>query len=412
MSVRFDRAALLLQQGRHSEAESELRLLLGEQPEHALALAYLALAVSAQSRTAEALTIAEQGVRAAPDFDFVHYVRAHVLHRCDRDKDALEAMDNVIRLNPNDARNFTLLASIHLSLRDWQNALLAAEQALAVDPEHVPAANLRAMALVRLGRREEASQTVQFALERDPEDALSHANQGWNELHKSRPREAQVHFREALRLDPTLEYARQGMLEALRARNLVYRLLLRYFLWMGRQSRRLQWAVVLVTFALFQFAHLFADQHPRAAPYVWPLLIAFYLFVYLSWTAGPMFNLLLRLDRFGRLILTRDERQATHYFGLCLLIALGGIAVALTLFWDLGWLTALAGAVLSMAVAVTFTRDGRQRLWFALGTVLLAVLGLGGLALVLVGIGVGVTFFQYFLIGFLLLQIAGNVVPR
>ncbi len=412
MSLLFDRAALLLQQGRHADAEAELRRLLAEQPDHGLALAYLALAVSAQGRRDEALTIATDAIRAAPDFDFAHYVRAHVLHRADREKEALAAMDEVIRLNPQDARNFTLLASIHLGLRDWQNALLATEQALALDPEHVPAANLRAMALVRLGRRDEASATVDFALERDPENALSHANQGWNELHHNRPRKAQEHFCEALRLEPTLEYARQGMLEALRARNPLYRLLLRYFLWMGRLSRRLQWAVVIVTFAVFQFAHVFADQHPRAAPYVWPVLIAFYLFVYLSWTSGPMFNLLLRLDRFGRLVLSDDERRATHWFGACVALALGGVAVALTVFWDLGWLIALAGAVLSMAVALTFSRDGRQRLWFGLATAALAVLGLGGLGLVLVGVGVGVTFFSYFLVGFLLLQIAGNVVPR
>ena len=42
---------------------------------------------------------------------------------------------------------------------------------------------------------------------------------------------------------------------------------------------------------------------------LWPLLILFYAFIYLSWTAMPMFNLLLRFNRFGRHILTKDQRE-------------------------------------------------------------------------------------------------------
>ena len=93
------------------------------------------------------------------------------------------------------------------------------------------------MALVQLGRKDEAQQTLGSALANDPENALTHANQGWALLHRGDHAKALEHFREALRIDPELDWARAGIVEALKARHLIYRVMLRFFLWMGRQSQ-------------------------------------------------------------------------------------------------------------------------------------------------------------------------------
>ena len=61
-------------------------------------------------------------------------------------------------------------------------------------------------------------------------------------LHQAQPKAALEHFREALRLDPNLQYAQAGIVEALKARNPIYRWMLGYFLWMGRLSDRAKWA--------------------------------------------------------------------------------------------------------------------------------------------------------------------------
>jgi Tfp pilus assembly protein PilF len=92
---------------------------------------------------------------------------------------------------------------------DPQNAISHAlltfrltERGLERSPEDVPCTNMRAMALVRLNRRDEAGATIATALARNPEIAFSHANQGWTLLHQGDHRRAIEHFREALRLDP------------------------------------------------------------------------------------------------------------------------------------------------------------------------------------------------------------------
>lgn len=63
-------------------------------------------------------------------------------------------------------------------------------------------------------------------------------------LHEGNPRAAPEHFREALRLEPDDEYARSGIVHALRARHFLYRLMLAYFLWMSRLSGTVQLALI------------------------------------------------------------------------------------------------------------------------------------------------------------------------
>lgn len=408
MSHRLDRAQMLLQQSRPADAERETLLALAEDPDSARGHAYLALSRIDLSKHVEALAAAQRAVALSPDDPFSHHILAVVLNRLEREKEARVAIEEAIRLDPDNETHFAVLASVHLALRDWSAALEAAERGLAINPEDVPCANLRSMALVRLGRKEEAMQTVDFALERAPENAWAHANQGWNCLHRNDPKRAQDHFREALRLEPDFEYARQGMLEALKARNPVYRGMLAYFLWMGRLSVKLQWVFILGTMFGVRAARTLAEQRPELGVVLWPVIIGFYLFIYLSWTAGPMFNLLLRFDRFGRLVLSRDERHATNWFGACVLLLLGALG-----WWAtgnlLGMFGAIVGAMLSVCVAITFNRTEKKRAGFAVATAFMAAIGLGGIALVATGNENGLTWLTTFFVGFLGMQLAANV---
>jgi tetratricopeptide (TPR) repeat protein len=377
MSVHLARARLLLAQSRPADAERETVLALAEQPDDPGALAMLALSRVDLQKNAEALAAARAAVGLAPDDPYFHYVHGFVLHRLDQNDEAYEAAHEALRLAPDEADYFSLLAGIELSRRNWSLALAASEQALALNPEHVNAANLRAMALVRLGRKEEATLTVDHALHRAPENAFSHANQGWNCLHRNDPRRAQDHFREALRLDPTLDYAREGMLEALKARNPVYRAMLAYFLWIGALSGKLQWAFIIGIFFGGRIIGEAAHSQRQLGWILWPLLGLFYAFVYLSWTAMPMFNLLLRFDRFGRHILSRDQRVGSNWFGAFFLAALAmlGWWFAISRTDDLPLLLAIQLAVVSLCIAATFGRAGKARQILGLATVAIALIG-------------------------------------
>ena len=408
MSAHLDRARLLLAQSRPADAERESMLALAQQPDDPQALAFLALSRIEQGKSKPALEAAREAVGLAPDFPFLHYVHAHVLRNMDRTDEAFRAVKEALRLDPADPETFALLASIELSRSRWPEALDAAELALAINPEHVGAANLRAMALVRMGRKAEAMQSVDYALDRAPENAFSHANQGWNCLHQNDPFKAQEHFREALRLDPNLDYAREGMLEALKARNPVYRVMLAYFLWLGRQSSRFQWVFIIGVFFGGRITRSLSESHPALNYIWWPLLGLFYGFVYLSWTAHPMFNLLLRFDRFGRHVLSPDQRVGSAWFGAAFALALGSLVWWLATDNKVGHLSAVVFAILSICVAATFNRTGRDRKILGSCTAALAVVAIGAAFMTLSNDTAGHVFTASFAIGFIAFQLVAN----
>lgn len=406
MSAYLSRAELLLQQSRHAEAEKEATLALAENSENAQAHAVLALCRMGLGRSSEAVESARRAIGLSPEEPYFHYVHGVVLHDMDRFDDAMQAANAAITLDPADANWYSLRASVHLAKGDWKAALADADAGLALDAENVGLANLRSIALLQLGRRSEAAIATEGVLNRSPENAMSHANQGWRCLHENDPRRAQEHFREALRLEPDLEFARRGMLEALKARNPIYRVMLAYFLWMGRQSSRIQWAFIIFTIVVVRIVRQAAMANPSLGLVLWPLVVLFYAFIYLSWTAQPVFNLLLRFDRFGRYVLSREERNASNWYGASLLLI-----PATGIWWSfdrgIAPLFALISSVMfTVCVAASFSRKGRNRLIVGAASGVLALVGIVA-TVVTVNSGNPVLFVGFFL-GFLGFQFLAN----
>ena len=73
-----------------------------------------------------------------------------------------------------------------------------------------------------------------------------------------------------------------------------------------------------------------AHNNPAIAPFTLPLILLYSAFAIMTWVADPLFNLLLRLDRFGKYALSREQIWAANCTGTVLLIALllGGMAWA------------------------------------------------------------------------------------
>ena len=379
MNQNLERALLLYQQSRHDMAEAELRQALATETHDAYAHALLALCLAHREKFQEATDEAQQAIHLAPDFSFAHFANAHVLYDRNRFPEALAAINEAIRLEPDDAGYFALLSNVHFQECRWQNALDAAEQGLQFDPEHVGCTNLRAMAMVKLGRKAEAGRTIDTALSKNPDNALTHANQGWTLLEHGEPKKAAEHFREALRLDPQNEWARRGIIEALKAQNFIYAVMLKYFLWMAKFSRRGQWGILLAGYFGNNILGSIARSNPDLAPWILPLRILYVVFALMTWLAYPFFNLLLRLNKFGRLVLSREQTVATNWFGLCLLLAVAGLAACAIKGFVAPWiLIAMVFGFLLLPVSAVFKcHTGWPRNTMAALTIILALLGIG-----------------------------------
>ena len=413
MNAALNRGLMLLQQNRYEMAEEEFRQVLAHDPEDAVAHALLGLCLLERKEYKTATEHVERAIHLAPDMAMAHSAHSRVLFERNYVDRALSAIREAIRLDPENADFYAQESGIYLEKSKWQEALNAAEQGLAIDSEHVNCTNLRAMAMVKLGRREAAGQTIDAALARDPEDSFTHANQGWTLLHDGNPTKAMEHFRESLRLDPTNEWARQGIVEALKARYFIYSIMLKWFLWMSKLEPRTQWIIVIAGWFGARMLRATAAANPPLAPFIYPVLILYTAFVLMTWIASPLFNLILRLNRFGRLALSREEIVASNWLGLCLALALSMVGWWVVSQQNVALLGAMVFGFLLIPLAGTFyCQPGWPRLAMAACTIVLAAAGIGAFVMALNGDrgkdGPGAALFGFFLLGAVLSSWLGN----
>jgi tetratricopeptide (TPR) repeat protein len=382
MSAHIERAQLLISQSRFDMAESELRSALSQDPEDYRAHALLSYCLLRQSRIKDALSEANVAVGKEPGAPYAHYIRALALLESGRRMEAKAAAREAIQLDPSDADYFALLGGIHLDDKSWGEALKSAESALLLDAENVQAANVRAAALMKLGRGAEAGATLDSALAREPESAVTHANMGWTLLERGDHKKAQEHFREALRLDPDQEWAREGIVEAMKARNPFYRLMLQYFFFMSKLSNKAQWGVILVALVGTRLLRSTAKAYPAFEPAAMVIGAMYILFMAATWLARPLFDLVLRVDRFGRLCLSADQIKSSNLLGFTLLASAAFLAVGFATGNDAYIGAAIGTLALCVPVAGIYaTASPRRRRFRAAYSAALIVLGICALAL-------------------------------
>lgn len=383
MIQHLQRAELLLQQQRYDGAEGELRLYLAENPEDGYAHGLLAVALLRQEKYEPAEQEARLAIGHAPTSALSHYVLGCILLERRKLAEAEQAIDAAIALDPNQADFHAMRGGLALQRYQWQKALEAAEEGIRCEPDHLDCINIRAQALVKLGRQEEASRTLGEALAQAPDNSDTHANQGWSLLHQNQPKQALEHFREALRLDPENEFARIGMVEALKARNLVYRGMLQFFLWMARLPPRFQFGVVIGGFIGSRLLKQMAAANQALAPLVMPIIVVYAIFAVMTWVADPLFNLLLRVDRFGKYALSDDQRTGSTVFGLTLAITLvgalawlAGELLAVPILVGLGFVLAFVFGLSLIPVSIIWKCDAGWPRW-TMGLYTLGLIGFG-----------------------------------
>ncbi len=327
MTPQLQRALVLQEQGRHDMAEKELRQHLGTDPSDGFAHAALAISLAELERRDEAEQSAREAISNAPDMAFAHYALARVLSDRNRTDEAADTIREAIRLEPTDADYHGMHAAIEFERQRWKESLAAAETGLQFDPEHVTCNNLRAMALVKLGRKAEAGATIDATLSRNPDNAFSHANKGWTFLEQGKRKEAMTHFRESLRLDPSNDWARSGLVEAIKAGNPVYAVMLKYFLWMAKLSGNVRWAILLGGYFGNRMLGSAAESNPEWAPWITPVRVLYIAFALLTWLAAPLFNLMLFLHPYGKHALDDEQRSQAGWVGLCLALGLGSLGI-------------------------------------------------------------------------------------
>ena len=398
----IQQAEILLETNRPAEAEKKIRQAVFQNPENPDALTVLAQCLLQQDKHAEALQPAQRAVSLRADDPHGLFVLGYAQMYNNQLEQARETVRGALKLAPDAAGLYQLMAQLELVEERWELALHNVEKGLERDPENETLANLRVMTLVKLNRTAEAADTVGSTLHKNPENTFSHASKGWVAVEKGDYAAAEKSFLEALRLDPTNAYATDGLKEAIKAKNLLYRVILRYFLWMGKLTSGNKWLVIIGAYVGFRIVRATAKNYPDLQIFLMPLIVLYILFVFSSWIAGPVSNLVLRLHPLGKHALTDDEKQGSTLVGLCLgmgiLSLVAGVLTAMVVPIAAGIVLLVLTIPIGGMYSTTPNRSARKTLaWYA---GLLAAAGL-----VLPAIGHVLDLEQLVLVGFVIFGI-------
>jgi len=318
------RGRVLREQGRHEEAEAYFKEAIAVDPDSDENYSELALCLfSMEGRSRDALACIDDAISRAPDHSYHHAIRSLILSKLKRGKDALESADRAIAIDPNHAFNYAVQADAYSSLERWADAEKSARAALELDPDNDFAANMLASLLRLQGKQWESEIAVDKLLASDPEDPYAHFNAGWSAMQARETEKAESHFREALRLDPEFDAAREGLLESFKARSVFYRLYLRYCFWMQRFTSGNRWLIIIGLYVAFQIG---SKTLRSVSEFAAAIFVFIYLgFVFWVWLAPGIGSFLVMTDKSARYALKKTEKIEGSAVG-------GGMVVALMIF--------------------------------------------------------------------------------
>ena len=312
---------LLLDQRRYDQADAKIKELL-QQPEVDFQVYELLAFVKIKLQQFEAAEdVVKIGLSLAPNHPYFYYYSGIIKAHKKQYESAKKELREAISLYPNESEFYITLSRIYYETDDYTNAEKTVRQALSLAPKNLNALNLLASILNSMGRKGEAIEVMDNALEMDPENVESHTNYGWAYLHKGDNEKALMHFQSALRRDPTLISAQNGLMEAMKARFFVYRWFLRFMLWLSDLGKKGSWAVLFGGYLLVRLLSNLSKHIEGLSYFLNPIIVVIALFFLSTWILHPLMDLYLLTNQYGKILLDDERKQKAKMLGMLLLIS-------------------------------------------------------------------------------------------
>lgn len=402
-SPNLERGLQLFEIGRYKDSITYLQAAISENMDNFLAKYLLAQCFYQINDIDKALKLALELRAMEPNQDGIYFLISQIfLHKGD-EKEAMANIEKAIAINPYEETYFGQKAYILINEKKFEQALEHANEGLKIDSKNTFCLNARTTALTKLNRKDEVSQTIDSLLHDNPDNAYSHANAGWSYLENNNSKKAFEHFKEALALNPNLEYARSGMVQAVKSKNKIYSLYLRYAFWMSNKSTKNQWFIIIGIYLVYRFSIkiLTASGLTYLA---FPLIIIYLVFALGSWIMDPLSNAILMFDRFGKYLLDEREKLTGQVFFSLICLALTTFLASFIIQEDYLVLFSLTflGVILPLTRGTSSYVKKTQLINLSYGIVMLLVPIFGiviGYPMPTTGIIVGVMFIAYTWIG-------------
>jgi tetratricopeptide (TPR) repeat protein len=326
----LQRGELLRGQRRYAEAEKFLQTAIAAEPDQAEG--YFELAFNYcnwPGHGKKALATIDRAISLDPSLAEFHSLRAWILGNLDRHQESLRVAEHALNMNPYSLLALNAQTRTYIDLHEWAQAEASARRTMAVYTLNETAANLLAVALRQQGRLAESNAVTASLLSQVPDNAMAQSNAGWSALQAGDHRRANIHFMEALRLDPGYDYARLGLLHSFNSRVWIYRIYFQLVAWLSKHKdgMRYFWLIVIYLAYRIVIATIRTEMGEHGTYWIF-VAVAFYLILF---GFGRSFgNFFLLLDPFARHALTGKEKAwavfAATFYSIILGVEIAGQA--------------------------------------------------------------------------------------
>lgn len=337
LDISLRKAEHLLNQDRFGEAQTEIKNYLASKPEDVNGLMILAQTHMGLGQDEMADLVVDDILKIEASNPEILYIKGVTQARLGQRKSALKFLDSALGLNPLIVEAYAAKAVLHFEEAKFEEALNDANAGLQIDPENDTCLNQRSRALLRLGRKEQHVEAEKQALKNNPMNPNTHATVGLGELEKGNTKKAKEHFREALKLDPNNDFARSGMVHAIKSTNLYYRLFLRYVFWMQGLKPQVRWAVVIIGYLLIRGLNTYSNELGSFSILAESVIILYVTFAVSTWIMTPVSNIFLRFHSYGKYLLNESQIKNTNISTAFLTVSLLGAVMLITMSDTLQW---------------------------------------------------------------------------
>ncbi len=353
------RGVQLFELGRFQEAISYLSEAVTESVYNYASKYYLALCFFNVEEYAKSSQTIDELLRETPNEGNLFFLKAQIASRLDKLQDAISLVNKSIELDPYQADYFGFKGALLMDKKKFEEALHFVNEGLQLDPKNTACLNIRARLLTKLNRKEEADETVEHLLFDNAEDDYAHANVGWVSLENGDTKKALHHFKQALQLNPNMQYAREGMATAIKSKNLLYKWYLKYAFWMSKQSSRNQWIFILGLYFAYRFGVKMLEASDLTFLII-PLVIVYLVFVLGGWIMESLSNTILLGDSYGKYLLTDNEKYSGYAFGGLTLAGIVGVILFFALNNPLYMLWAFTCFCALLPLPGSFLRESKN----------------------------------------------------
>ncbi|SEB35280.1 Tetratricopeptide repeat-containing protein [Tenacibaculum sp. MAR_2009_124] len=360
MGNNYERGIQLYELNRFTDASKKFQEALQETPDDFYSMYYLSLCYYHLNNLSQMKTTSEALISNFPDRSESHYL-ASIYHLTNNHVEkAHHFITNSISINPYEATYFGHKSLIEISKKQFTLALNTSNKGLNIDPKNKICLNARTKALTKLDKKEEAFETIKNTLQDNPDDDFTHANAGWVNLELDNHKKAQIHFKESLKHDPENEYAREGMLESIKAQNSIYRYFLKYSFWMQKKSSKYRWGIFIGLYLIYRVSLNLSEN--AGLTFIVPIIIFIYFsFVLGTWIITPISNAILLSNTYTKFLLDSKDKNAAIAF--ILLFFLGTSSVIIYYISPDSYLLFLITTIFCSIIPITHSLQ-RQNLSF------------------------------------------------